>query len=83
MIQQPCELFRLHTDVGLQLREFHLHPARLVGELQAYQAERLPGGMLRYGAPNGMHDDTVIALALAWQGVMAGSGASVTNYRTA
>jgi len=60
-----------------------LNDPTLVGELQAYQAERLPGGMLRYGAPNGMHDDTVIALALAWQGVMAGSGASVTNYRTA
>lgn len=41
----------------------------LIGELQAYQAERLPSGMLRYGAPEGMHDDTVMALALAWQGV--------------
>ncbi len=38
----------------------------LIGELQAYQAERLPGGLTRYSAPSGMHDDTVIALALAW-----------------
>lgn len=38
-------------------------------ELQAYEMERLPSGMLRYNAPEGMHDDTVIALALAWQGV--------------
>ena len=34
-------------------------------ELQAYQAERLPSGLMRYGAPLGMHDDTVMALALA------------------
>lgn len=38
----------------------------LIAELQAYEAERLPSGMLRYGAPDGMHDDTVIALMLAW-----------------
>ena len=44
----------------------------LVGELQAYEAQRLPSGMLRYNAPSGMHDDTVIALALAWHGVDAG-----------
>jgi len=37
----------------------------LVGELQAYEMTRLPSGMLRYSAPQGMHDDTVIALALA------------------
>lgn len=38
----------------------------LIGELQAYEAERMPSGMMRYGAPDGMHDDTVMALALAW-----------------
>jgi hypothetical protein len=41
----------------------------LVSELVAYQSERLPSGLLRYGAPNGVHDDTVIALALAWSAV--------------
>lgn len=44
----------------------------LLSELQAYQAEQLPSGLMRYGAPNGQHDDTVIALALCWQG--AGGG---------
>jgi hypothetical protein len=34
--------------------------------LQAYEMERLPSGMLRYSAPHGMHDDTVMALAIAW-----------------
>lgn len=41
----------------------------LVGELQAYEMDRLPSGMTRYGAPEGMHDDCVISLALAWSGV--------------
>lgn len=44
----------------------------LVAELMAYQSERLPSGLLRYGAPEGMHDDTVIALALAWWDGVAG-----------
>ncbi len=39
-----------------------------IAELQAYEMERLPSGMMRYSAPDGMHDDTVIALALAWYG---------------
>lgn len=44
----------------------------LVSELMGYQSERLPSGLLRYGAPEGMHDDCVIALALAWWGGVAG-----------
>jgi len=40
----------------------------LVDELQAYEAERLPSGLLRYSAPEGYHDDCVMALALAWHG---------------
>ncbi len=44
----------------------------LVAELQAYTMERLRSGMVRYTAPGGMHDDCVMALALAWQGVVAG-----------
>lgn len=41
----------------------------LIGELQAYEAERLPSGLLRYNAPPGMHDDCVMSLALAYQGI--------------
>lgn len=41
----------------------------LIGELEAFSMERLPSGTLRYAAPSGMHDDYVIALALAWHGV--------------
>lgn len=45
-----------------------------VGELLAYDAERLPSGMLRYAAPEGMHDDCVIALALSWLGARVPDG---------
>lgn len=44
---------------------------QLVAELQAYEMDRLPSGLTRYGAPEGMHDDTVIALALAWEAAEA------------
>lgn len=40
----------------------------LVNELVAYTSERLQSGLVRYSAPEGLHDDTVIALALAWHG---------------
>jgi hypothetical protein len=43
----------------------------LVSELVAFQAERLPSGLLRYGAPGAQHDDTVMALAMAWTAVSA------------
>ena len=44
----------------------------LLNELLSYQLERLPGGGYRYNAPAGLHDDTVIATALAWYGVQHG-----------
>lgn len=44
----------------------------LIGELQAYEMERLPSGMFRYNAPEGMHDDCVMSLAMAWQGIATG-----------
>lgn len=38
----------------------------LVGELQSFEATRLPGGSLRYAAPAGYHDDCVMSLAIGW-----------------
>lgn len=38
----------------------------LVGELQAFQSDTTPTGLTRYSAPDGGHDDTVIALMLAY-----------------
>jgi hypothetical protein len=41
--------------------------APLVCELEAYEMTRSTGGGMRYGAPQGMHDDAVIATALCWR----------------
>lgn len=40
-----------------------------VGELQAYEGQQTPSGSWKYGAPEGMHDDTVMAMAIAWHGL--------------
>lgn len=45
-----------------------LNDAALIGELQAYEMERTATGLPKYGAPEGMHDDCVMSLALAWYG---------------
>jgi phage terminase large subunit-like protein len=53
----------------------------LIGELEAYTMERLPSGLLRYGAPDGGHDDCVMSLALAWSGASkSGRRARVGEY---
>lgn len=41
----------------------------LIAELQSYEMERTPSGMLRYSAPKGMHDDCVMSLMIAWEGM--------------
>ncbi|MBC6956395.1 MAG: hypothetical protein DWB44_09465 [Chloroflexi bacterium] len=40
----------------------------LLSELNAFRVDPMPLGGYRYSAPAGLHDDTVIALALAWHG---------------
>lgn len=52
----------------------------LVGELQAYEMERLPSGLLRYSAPDGMHDDMVMSLALAWYGIGKPTAATLVDF---
>jgi phage terminase large subunit-like protein len=44
----------------------------LINELNIYAVENLPSGGVRYGAPQGYHDDCVIALALACWGLGRG-----------
>ena len=48
-------------------------------ELVAFDQERLPSGRMRYGAPPGQHDDTVMALAIAWDGLGRGSHGRVAS----
>lgn len=43
----------------------------LIGELQAFQSKRSVSGLMHYGGPDNGHDDTVIALGLAWLGAKA------------
>ncbi len=59
--------------LALERAELALQPDEtLLNELAAYALERLPAGGYRYSAPPGLHDDCVIALALAWHGVRYG-----------
>lgn len=48
-------------------------------ELQAFEMSRLPSGLVRYEAPAGMHDDCVMALALAWDGARQASSVRVVR----
>lgn len=38
----------------------------LVGELLSFESKRSPSGSFTYSAPDGMHDDCVMALAIGW-----------------
>jgi len=59
--------------VAFEQQSIQIFPdAVLLAELVAYSAERLPSGALRYSAPPGQHDDTVMALALALSCVRRG-----------
>jgi Terminase RNaseH-like domain len=51
----------------------------LLDELLSFEAEKLPSGMIRYAAPEGKHDDVVIALCLAW---LAATGHLTRQVRT-
>jgi hypothetical protein len=63
-----------HEAIGLP------DDAVLISELMAYESERLPSGIMRYGAPEGQHDDTVIAVALAWYGASEALRAEVIEH---
>jgi hypothetical protein len=59
--------------LAIERAELALQPHEvLLNELASYRLERLQGGGYRYSAPAGLHDDTVMALALAWHGVGQG-----------
>lgn len=45
-----------------------LEDEQLLKELEAFEATRLPSGAIRYECPAGVHDDTVMSLALSWNG---------------
>lgn len=47
----------------------------LIAELEAFESQTLPSGAIRYTAPDGMHDDFVMSLAIAWHYVGRASSA--------
>lgn len=53
----------------------------LLAELEAYEARPLPSGLYAYSAPSGMHDDCVIALALAWSAVGVGRNSAIGAFQ--
>jgi len=53
--------------LGFERRAFRLlDDPRQLREHEAFEQQTLPGGLIRFTAPTGEHDDTVIANALAW-----------------
>ncbi len=53
--------------VAIQGEEVHFPEGALLTELELFEYEYYRGGV-KYSAPEGMHDDCVCALALAWHG---------------
>ena len=51
----------------------------IVNELQAFEQTRRPSGVMAYSAPDGMHDDVVMALAIANFGRLDGASAAVSS----
>jgi len=43
----------------------------LTGELLSFESKRAPSGSFTYSAPDGMHDDCVMSLAIAWHAISA------------
>lgn len=69
-----------HLALGLENRDLIIPrcPATepLVEELAAYEYRLTPGGRVSYGAPAGAHDDSAVALALAYWGLRHTSAAT-------
>lgn len=59
---QVIESLALELEQGLVVLP-NYEPLLL--ELEAFGMERLPSGLIRYSAPDGIHDDCVMSLALA------------------
>jgi phage terminase large subunit-like protein len=46
-----------------------LNDTVLIGELLSFESKRNASGSFSYSAPDGMHDDTVMSLAIAWDAI--------------
>ncbi len=64
--QQLVELLALCMEQGMLSLAYH---RETMNELAAYEHYRLPSGFIRTSAPQGQHDDCVMALALCCWGI--------------
>lgn len=64
--QQSKQQLMEGLAVAIQRRQVHFPDGPIVNELEAFEYEYTRTGV-RYSAPDGMHDDCVCALALAWR----------------
>ena len=70
-------------DVALELPSHKLF-SPLGDEMEIFEYEVLPSGKIRYSAPNGFHDDTIMSLAMAnWSRVnpKRGGGIKISSVR--
>lgn len=67
---EAIEALALALENGQIAFADHPNMEPLRRELLAFDQERLPSGAIRYSAPSGQHDDCVMALAIAWHGVV-------------
>lgn len=73
---------RLINNLAIQIENRKIllpNIPELISELQAFEYEILPSGMVRFGAPTGYHDDCVIALALATWGTRTQQDAMILD----
>lgn len=52
-----------HGEIGI------INDSVLIGELLSFESRRSPSGSFQYSAPEGLHDDCVMSLAIAWYGI--------------
>lgn len=62
---------------ALEHEGFHV-PDEYADELRSYQVEVSTAGHARFNAPNGLHDDRVISLALAWKAIATTNRIEIT-----
>ena len=55
-------------------------PIAYADELRAFEVHTRPQGAPGFGAPEGLHDDRVISLALAWHAALMPSGAELVAF---
>jgi hypothetical protein len=69
--------------IAIEKRRVSLLPdAVLLNEMNAFTMKRTPTGRPQYSAPSGGHDDTVMALAIAYEAAMRNQARGVPQWMT-